>query len=91
MCCTTGSGLCGPLGHLPPPHISTWVTRLSDSGGTVTKLKFAWDDKKLYLHSNLPESGRFGLVVKLFWNPSSSHLLALGFLLASRFPNQVDV
>ena len=32
---------CGPLGHLAP-QISTWVTRLSDSGGTVTKLKFAW-------------------------------------------------
>ena len=28
---------CGPLGHLAP-QISTWVIRLFDSGGTVTKL-----------------------------------------------------
>ena len=29
------------LAICPPPPISTWVTRLSDSGGNETKLKFA--------------------------------------------------
>ena len=29
-------------GCLMAPQISTWVTRLSDSGGNITKLKFAW-------------------------------------------------
>ena len=32
----------------------------------------SWDRKKFYLHSILPESGRIGLVVKLFWNPKRS-------------------
>ena len=32
--------LCDPLGHLAP-QVSTWVTRLFDSGGNRTKLKLA--------------------------------------------------
>ena len=43
----------------PNPQISTWVTRLSDSGGNITKLKFArgpilQGGKKVHEHSDPP-------------------------------------
>ena len=68
-----------------PNQVDVW-----DGQGEPGLPPCLWDDKKFYLHSDLPESGRYGLVVKLFWNTNPSRQLALGFRLASQFPIQVD-